>query len=346
MEFGIIFVQTENDYNPMIDTMFSDMINAPDTVKIIEKEKASNEILEYQKRVKVQRYTKGLLNYWLEKEYLLDEAVRKMKETKDKVIVFFVNSSFLQSRYPAHYLQKIKKKYKDVYYVLFYIDIFKHEVSVHANVLREQGLFDLVYTIEEEDAKDSGSILWPTPYSKLESFEQIRPSFDLYFCGVDKERGPMLAQIARMCEKKQIDSRMDVICLPEEKEVLEGMEGVTIKDKNTGYYGYSEVLTKSLEAKCILEVVQKGQHANTLRPYEAISYNRKLLTNNKDILKFPWYNPNYMQYFEDPEKIDYSWIKDPSEVNYHYDDRYSSIHLLNDMIARLQEKDCRKRNLK
>lgn len=338
MDFGILFVETENDYNPMVDTMFSDMLKAPNTVKIIEKERASNEILEYQKRIKVQRYTRGLLNHWLEKEYQLDEAVRKMKETTENVIVFFQNGRFLQSRYPAHYLKKIKKKYKNVYYVLFYIDIFKHEVSVHANMLREQGLFDLVYTIEEDDAKASASIFWPTPYSRQEQFRNIQPSMDLYFCGVDKGRGPILAQIARMCEQNKVNSHMDVICLPDEKPVFDNISGVTIKDKNTGYYGYSEVLTKSLQARCILEVVQQGQHANTLRPYEAISYNRKLLTNNKDILSFPWYDPKYMQYFEDPSQIDFSWVKDSSAVNYKYDDRYSSIHLLNDIISRLQKK--------
>ena len=79
------------------------------------------------------------------------------------------------------------------------MDIFKHEVSVHANMLREKAVFDLVYTIEAGDAEASGSILWPTPYSKSLVAKGIQPSFDLYFCGVDKGRGPVLAQIARMC---------------------------------------------------------------------------------------------------------------------------------------------------
>ena len=28
MDFGILFVETENDYNPMVDTMFSDMLKS------------------------------------------------------------------------------------------------------------------------------------------------------------------------------------------------------------------------------------------------------------------------------------------------------------------------------
>ena len=55
---------------------------------------------------------------------------------------------------------------------------------------------------------------------------------DLYFCGVDKGRGPILAQIARMCEQNKVNSHMDVICLPDEKPVFDNISGVTIKDKN------------------------------------------------------------------------------------------------------------------
>jgi hypothetical protein len=98
---------------------------------------------------------------------------------------------------------------------------------------------------------------------------------------------------------------------------------------------YNDVLTKELEAKCILDIVQEGQIALSLRPYEAVCYNRKLLTNNRTILKFPFYNPQYMQFFEKVNDIDWNWVKEDIAVDYHYNGEFSPIRLLEDIKRRI-----------
>ena len=70
------------------------------------------------------------------------------------------------------------------------------------------------------------------------------------------------------------------------------------------------------------------QKALTLRPYEAVVYNRKLLTNNRSILDFKYYNSRYMQLFERAEEIDWDWIAADTEVDYGYQGDYSPRKLL------------------
>ena len=71
----------------------------------------------------------------------------------------------------------------------------------------------------------------------------------------------------------------------------------------------------------------------SLRPYEAVCYNRKLLTNNKSILDFPYYDSRYMQYFETVEEIDWDWVKEDIPVDYGYDCKFSPMRLLEHMVS-------------
>lgn len=56
------------------------------------------------------------------------------------------------------------------------------------------------------------------------------------------------------------------------------------------YMPYDEVIANIKGCKAILELVSDGQTGITQRPYEAIYYGKKLITNNKDVMKYSFYN--------------------------------------------------------
>ena len=41
----------------------------------------------------------------------------------------------------------------------------------------------------------------------------------------------------------------------------------------------------------------------------------------------PFYDPKYIQYFDNPDNIDYNWIKKDIDVNFNYNDEFSIIKL-------------------
>lgn len=91
---------------------------------------------------------------------------------------------------------------------------------------------------------------------------------------------------------------------------------------------YDEVLKGASKSNVILEIVQGKQGGPTLRYYEAVTMNRKLLTNNTNITEYPFYNSKYMKVFHKAEDIDLDWIVSREEVNYGYQGEFSPIHLL------------------
>ncbi|MCI7613404.1 MAG: hypothetical protein MSS66_10540 [Selenomonadaceae bacterium] len=56
------------------------------------------------------------------------------------------------------------------------------------------------------------------------------------------------------------------------------------------YMPYDEVIANIKGCKAILELVSDGQTGITQRPYEAIYYGKKLITNNKGVMKYSFYN--------------------------------------------------------
>ena len=107
-------------------------------------------------------------------------------------------------------------------------------------------------------------------------------------------------------------------------------------DIHYGLLPYEENIAKILESNCILEIVREGFIGFTQRYYEAIVYNRKLLTNNAEIKELPYYDERYMQYFEKPEDIDWDWVKDPEEVDYCYQGDFSPAAWKENMIRVMQ----------
>ena len=103
-----------------------------------------------------------------------------------------------------------------------------------------------------------------------------------------------------------------------------------------GWKSYEEVLGGVLRSKVILEILQEGQSGPSLRYYEAVCYNKKLLSNNPNIVHFPYYDSRYMRYFSSPEDIDIAWITEDCDVDYHYKGDFSPVNML-DLIKKDQE---------
>lgn len=83
---------------------------------------------------------------------------------------------------------------------------------------------------------------------------------------------------------------------------------------------YSEVINYEYYSEIILDVVQEGQDGISLRPIESIYLEKKLISNNKEIMKQDFYNKdNYFIWGEDDPKelakfLENPYKKQPEEI--------------------------------
>ena len=272
---------------------------------------------------KIQKFIGKNTASWILDRTILGNYLKDAKKSKKEPIVLFLNSVFTEIRYPVDALLHLKKEYGAIF-ILYYIDTIGRGVSIYANYLREKGVFDLIYTFDKCDAYKYGLMFWETPYSKMSL--NVSNNIDLYFCGVDTDRVDMIQAISRVPE---LDYSMDLIEVSG-NGVFEGNNRIilhSVKD----IMPYKEALEKTLKANCILEIVRPGQVGFTLRVFEAVVYNKKLLTNNESITEFPFYNSKYMRVFKKIDEIDWKWVESKDEVDYHYDGSFSPLKFIEEI---------------
>ena len=193
----------------------------------------------------------------------------------------------------------------------------------------------MVYSVDSNDCEKYNLQEYQTLYSIDQNMRGISIIRDLYFCGASKDRCTTLIQIAEKAKEYGVLCSMDIVGGANIDNNLTNSIGVHFLEQGQNL-DYLTVLKNELQAKCILEVCQKGQAALTLRPYEAVAYNRKLLSNNRTILDYKYYDKRYMRYFEKTEDIDWEWVKSECSVNYGYKGEFSPLGLISDMSNRLR----------
>lgn len=105
--------------------------------------------------------------------------------------------------------------------------------------------------------------------------------YDFYFLGYEKDRDIDILQLQIELEKRGYKTLIDV--------KKPGGKPIT----------YKENIENLKKSRIIIDLVQKGQTGQTLRPLEAIAFQKKLLTNNKSIINESFYSPENIFVIED-----------------------------------------------
>lgn len=332
-----IIVADGSSYRPMFEHMLQDLVEQED-VSVIVDEPKHIKVKELLLKNKVQKLSGGCLDFLAYERNVLYSCLEKTCATNEKVFVIFLNAALWYNPYMAATLRSYKRRWQNIKYVLFYLDTIDAGVSRSANYLREKGVFDLIYSFDRKNADQYGLEFWNTVYSPNTNNRNIVPQRDVYFCcGVSGKRIPIIESCLTQCQSNGVNCKMDLVCY-EETPTLKKFQKIATLLTPDQVLNYSEVLRRELDARCLLEIVAPGRSGLTLRPYEAVVYNRKLLTNNKSILDFKYYNPAYMQYFEKVEDIDWQWVKDQTPVDYDYKGDFSPALLLKDISTRLEQR--------
>lgn len=254
---------------------------------------------------------------------------RKKFYTLNSIQLEDVNNYFIFTtesllRLDEVFLNKYREE-KNVKFVLVILDSFHAETPSFQRVIKKINKikFDLILTYDKNDAKEFGySFLGLNYYSKFNVNESGNIKNGLYFVGgVKGGRKKEIEEIAYIAEK-YMQIKFDIFGSKSERAELSGVQYI---DK---WMDYKDVVKNVMESNCILEFLQQNQKVQTIRYFEAVCYNKKLLTNNPDIVKLPFYNPQYMKIFEKIEDIDWEWVKTIENIDYGYRNEFSPIYLL------------------
>ena len=152
---------------------------------------------------------------------------------------------------------------------------------------------------------------------------------DIFYIGFYKGgREKIIGQIFDKLKKQGVKCDFRVV-----SDKLRIIENSSLNTTNKKLI-YPEVVSCVKNTNCVLEILQNDQNTQSIRYFEAVVYNKKLLTNNPNVVKLPYYNPLYMRYFQKIEDIDPEWLKTEEIIDYGYKGDFSPVHLI-DYIEKL-----------
>ena len=232
------------------------------------------------------------------------------------------------------YLRDIREKH-NVKYVLF--AEFVWDGNFPNSKRRREDVtavgFDYIFTFDPKDAKKYGFIYSGIPYSIISDKKMDTINYDLYLIASAADRLDSFLSVYKHVIKNDVSVKYRLTNVKKKKQEFKDK---IIYNKRIPYI---DAINEVKQSNCILEILSEGQSGASLRYYEAVCYNKKLLTNNKNVVNLPFYNPEYIHVFEKPEDIDCEWVKERIPIDYGYDGRFSPTHLIDKIIELEEEKE-------
>lgn len=273
------------------------------------------------------RVLKDLYNNFLKKFY-----TKKLDEFNTQFDCFFT----LAREYSEDFIKTLKNKNPQIITILYLWDSLKlspYQKDFYKN-------FDYVFTFDKVDAENYNFIFRPTFYlddfrCNLINFEERE--IDLYYIGNDREkkRVEIVQEFYKVLKKKNIKLFLGL---------FNKTRGIEVKkeirlEKKIPYFENMKIIKNS---KVVLDIVFREQKGLTLRCFEALATETKIITNNPEIRKYDFYNSQNIFIFEDIEKIKnipIDFFKDPyKKINEKIVENYSVEKFLNDIFKNIKMK--------
>lgn len=217
----------------------------------------------------------------------------------------------------------LKRKHPDCLTVCYFQDLIAKK-KLDINKVKSQ--FDLVLNYDEDEAEKYSLMYAPTPFSFVKQSEMSQIDSDVYFVGQAKERLNEIYDMFNLLSSNGFKCDFYIAGVSEDKQIKK--DGFHFINKK---FSYIENLEKISHCKIALELMQTGAVGYTLRTWEAIAYNKLLLTNNTSLKHSKLAERYNILTFEkiDDEVVDQ--LKTFKKKEYTYNNEFSPNKLLKEI---------------
>ena len=255
--------------------------------------------------------------------------IKTLNINKDITTVLIIYDwSFLSK--DLRFLKKIKKEYPRLYIVYLFSNIVKVSGARLYGLLDHlKENFDVIFAFDQEDEKKYGFKFNPliyTPPIKLPEWSYDL-QYDLFYLGEAKDRYEKIIEIYEKARREGLKCNFTIAGVPEEKRVY-------TDEINYERMSYLQALEIMGESKCIVDAIQGGSTALTIKTCEAVVLGRKLITTNRRILSESFYKESNIMVYEQNSSFK-SFIEKPMEEYTESDKQFFSPQGLFTKIERI-----------
>ena len=242
----------------------------------------------------------------------------------------FVVTDLAQIKFPKGFVKWLKTKYPRMKTVMLFYNkvstLYEIPGNINMDSFPEEDImlpFDKIYTYDLDESERYGFEYFfaISDLSNLIEKSEESKKTDVFYCGSlkaewRKGRFDEIDKVYKYLTNNAVNCDFHLIF--GKKMELPDVEFASRKRMT-----YLEMIKHTIDSKAILEIVSDGKNGITERFYDALMYNKRLITNNKDIKRHPFFDSRYMLIYDDPSDISIDWLSSDAKVDYNYHGEYS-----------------------
>lgn len=281
------------------------------------------------KKIKIKKFEEFFLKY---QNQIKINGIKKYGEGIDYILFISGNS------YSKNFLKFLKQANPKAKMILFLYDKLKYS-SFEGKI----DCFDFVFSYDRIDTQENNFIFRPTFYVDkcLENIPSEK-KYSFYYIGVlrDNKRYQYVKWLKDYLESNNLKVFLKLFVREEDKKYLPENYDKDLIIKGIPYNENIEILKNS---NVVLDLKYKDQSGLTLRCYEAIATETKIITDNEDIVNYDFYNENNIKVIkniEDVKNIPLKFFKTPAEkIDDKIKERYSIKGFLEEIFEEVEKRN-------
>ena len=249
-------------------------------------------------------------NYYKQINKEIYRRLQKLKTQTDYALIFRADY------YSKKNIELLQKKSK----VLISYQYDGWELG--KGIIKHKDYLDRVFFFEKEDMIKYGEKAFPLTNCYFPEFNQNNSTidFDVYYLGTGtKTRLDNIVNLHNFLQDKCIFK--SIIKIPH-YQMERNDNGMILTHKGLSYFENLDLLMKS---KCLVDIKFEYHNGLSFRFFEALFYNKKIITNNESVKSYDFYNPDniYITDFKNFEGLEQFLNKPYKEINKKIVDKYS-----------------------
>ena len=153
------------------------------------------------------------------------------------------------------------------------------------------GVFDTIFSFDKKDIATYGFKETSNYIYLPKKTEETPNTFDAVYVGSCDDRFPELLDLAKDLKAKNINYKFKIIGKPKHINPLSKLHSNFIDFDNTKL-NQAQLLDFYSSSKVIIDLIRDKQTGLSFRFFEALALNKKIITNNKNVENYNFYNAN------------------------------------------------------
>lgn len=205
--------------------------------------------------------------------------------------VFIVNAEAITSVI----IEELKHLFSTARFVLYMWD----SITNKKNLLNIYQYFDICFSFDRSDAlKNSNIIFHPLFYIDDYKPKITKPKYDLFFAGTaHADRFRIVKHLEKFCNQKGLNFYTYLYLHTKLLFLYQGYNDRYFRrNAKLGDFKFKQLTKDNLidlshNSKAILDIQHPSQNGLTMRTFEVMGLEKKLVTTNSDIQNYDFYNP-------------------------------------------------------